>query len=1248
MKNTNKIFLTGVRSLSSKRFLTIVVMLMYPLFVFAAQGGVEPVRAQQINSVTVYNQPNPVSGTSIRNHPSDFSELTPEVSPAWSISRTAQSQQKKNTQIRTSRVGVSNFSEQVPEVSKAWTITRTDTQLGQKQIISNSSSKNIPDPVEHPIVSTRFIEVPEDWDVLSRSKPLRAPGGNDNVTADSVEQPVKKESTVINQADATGQAKSQADSNTQQAVADQSKIFIEVYEDWEVSKLSISKPDITANKSGSSVAKLPNFPAVPAIPAIPVTPVTRPAQLSMSLDSALPTALTLNVAPLNPEQLGDRKKLPHKIQLNGRMIPDLFAYETQTGFLLFQLKAIASLMGDSLSLDKKGNKVKYLRSRDGARFELNTLTGEVVANGRSVGFLKEISLIDLELDLFPVNAVQVFSGLLLNRNDEDQLIEMKLDKRLQYVTGFELYVNGQKLPYVNPEPQSLGHVLLLPLRAIVDELGSRLTVSDDSNIISVVRVQDNAQITLNLNTGLVQLNGNPVGTAPNIAYANRQQLLLPRESVASLTGTYVTVLPGSRRIDVDLDGELARIIHPGQSIRSRAASSPASVESVKAFYDSENRGSVVVNGYYSEYNLRMEYETPSTRGDDGFTPNWLQFSAESIDGWGVGGGDHYAIKREFDGVNVTRFSGVSYYNPVKDGLLVAVAGKPQSAVRALDNDHDVPVFDGQAAGLRYYTNEGDFELGLAARKNDKADFKALVASIYKSLEHPDFRFGSLSQRADLALGVFEFKNENSLGGRFSWDGRLDPTEKLSLFARSAYSTSEVTAGIEDEEQDFNINDIADSLSYGLGGSYRPHQYLSYGFNHSHTRRAVFEGDLGQDLSRWNETSSVSMAVKPFKYNLSPWTYFSWDVSNANNKEKIRRLSGQAVWRINEYNLLLKHVDQHAEENGKSWLSSLELSHDPWIKYFRSESNLKLTPRLSAWKGSESSSATLGALLAFDSGKLLGSRTHLGMSYGKNLGIQQLNNNEESVSQSGSDYFNAGLSYRFNRLLKFSSNYYSDLDGHDDAYASLTAYYEFNPPRHIKISRENAGMLTGQVFLDKNFDGIQQEEEQGIGGARVMIKGTRVGLNSDPNGRFTIQNLPVGVYRIVPDLSRMPLGYIEQSESTRPVKIGDAQITEIKIPVVRGHQLSGVVYVDENKSGKLDKGDRRLENIGLEISEELETASTAFGQFTFDFLPPGKYQISVQEDTLPAGFEVDPDVDLEITLSEDLRNKLFVRLREQAN
>ncbi|MEA5552122.1 hypothetical protein VB713_14335 [Anabaena cylindrica UHCC 0172] len=69
---------------------------------------------------------------------------------------------------------------------------------------------------------------------------------------------------------------------------------------------------------------------------------------------------------------------------------------------------------------------------------------------------------------------------------------------------------------------------------------------------------------------------------------------------------------------------------------------------------------------------------------------------------------------------------------------------------------------------------------------------------------------------------------------------------------------------------------------------------------------------------------------------------------------------------------------------------------------------------------------------------------------------------------------------------------------------------------------DCGTLIGRVFLDKNFDGEQQNDEPGIPNAVIFLQdGNRI--TTDPNGLFSVANVLPGSHTGVLDLSSIP-GY----------------------------------------------------------------------------------------------------------------------------
>ncbi len=69
---------------------------------------------------------------------------------------------------------------------------------------------------------------------------------------------------------------------------------------------------------------------------------------------------------------------------------------------------------------------------------------------------------------------------------------------------------------------------------------------------------------------------------------------------------------------------------------------------------------------------------------------------------------------------------------------------------------------------------------------------------------------------------------------------------------------------------------------------------------------------------------------------------------------------------------------------------------------------------------------------------------------------------------------------------------------------------------------DAGTIIGRVFVDKNFDGEQQNDEPGVPNAVIYLQnGNRI--TTDPNGLFSISNVLPGYYTGVLDLTSLP-GY----------------------------------------------------------------------------------------------------------------------------
>ena len=156
---------------------------------------------------------------------------------------------------------------------------------------------------------------------------------------------------------------------------------------------------------------------------------------------------------------------------------------------------------------------------------------------------------------------------------------------------------------------------------------------------------------------------------------------------------------------------------------------------------------------------------------------------------------------------------------------------------------------------------------------------------------------------------------------------------------------------------------------------------------------------------------------------------------------------------------------------------------------------------------------------------------------------------------------------------------------------------------------------------------------------VKVKGTRLVLRSGADGFFTIQNVRAGIHEVQIDAKSLPIGYDLSAEITTRVTISEGQITDIPLAIVQRGQIRGFAYEDENGNGEYDRGETRVERAKLRLtSDETDVDiikyTTSFGQYAFDDLPRGKYNVEIieseKEDIAPGQIftvELDPKLDL---------------------
>lgn len=192
-----------------------------------------------------------------------------------------------------------------------------------------------------------------------------------------------------------------------------------------------------------------------------------------------------------------------------------------------------------------------------------------------------------------------------------------------------------------------------------------------------------------------------------------------------------------------------------------------------------------------------------------------------------------------------------------------------------------------------------------------------------------------------------------------------------------------------------------------------------------------------------------------------------------------------------------------------------------------------------------------------------------------------------------------------------------------------------------------GSITGCVFSDHNNDGYKGSSDEGLCNVQVTCYGTTndgkcvlVDCTTDQYGNYKFGNLPAGCYKII---EHDPDNCYDGSQNLGSCggSINDDICSNIVISGSKcgsgynfcelvGSSLSGTVFVDKDKDGKIDYNEVGLANVKIVLtgvnylnqSVTMTTYTDAKGNYTFDNLQAGKYTIT---EVQPTGYTTTKDV-----------------------
>lgn len=867
----------------------------------------------------------------------------------------------------------------------------------------------------------------------------------------------------------------------------------------------------------------------------------------------------------------------------------------------------------------------YWRFQDGAVIGLDFSDGKVRANGVVLGKLPDFPESETADTWLTPNAIAVLTGTQV-AFDEAEGWTFELDERLKPKFDLDLWVNGAPVnTAIGLEPRTVGPVLLVPLEPVVEALGHSLTRDRAAGTVTITRVHDSAVLSLELATGLVTVNGTPSGVSPNMSYAEPEDLVLPFSAVETLTGSHIELAPGSERVDVTLDDRLSSLSLPGERVDDTAKDTPFTPE--KLDFQLSDRGPVTLD-FYSRargYNTKTTYETVGGLDSaNSLTPRWMAVDIQALSGWRGTVGDYNGSFREFTGTNTARIRGASVRRKHNEDTIMAIAaGVPLNGATPVGDGGSRPKFGGFAAGARFIKTDGLSEYGVAASLSESGETGRIVAGGRRDFDLvPEGDSGFEGAYVSGDVGIFRAGDGPKFDARGRAETRYRINKNTSVQGVATYDGAQFASAPLEDLPAFENPLQEPGARTSVSGAVDWHASKDWGVLH-HVAGGVRTGvtHIGGDRSSTTVSTNASMSTRigaagpDIAVDTGISRFEGQGESSTSHSVAIRGFQS-FDWGNVTGGYTRTTTDGATDER---FVATTVLP--TYRKDFGDGAGLSAGPTASYVWTKASSKGRLGASVTGDSGQKFGEKLNV---RGQVAALTSVNPDAQAANM----FANIQANYRITDNIQLTANYSDDFGGRRDVALALRGSVLFNEPRKHTRPKEGTGVLKGRVFFDRNRDGIRQEDEPGIPGIRVSVLNTRLALNVDRQGGYTIQNIKSGLYTLTIDRRSLPLGMLVAEGDDPRATIGDGRVTTLDIPVIASGQLRGAVFVDTNANGELDTGEQRLEGQWIKLlasddSEPQSIQSAAFGQYGFENLAPISYTLRVNVN----GTKVDVPVEL---------------------
>jgi len=241
---------------------------------------------------------------------------------------------------------------------------------------------------------------------------------------------------------------------------------------------------------------------------------------------------------------------------------------------------------------------------------------------------------------------------------------------------------------------------------------------------------------------------------------------------------------------------------------------------------------------------------------------------------------------------------------------------------------------------------------------------------------------------------------------------------------------------------------------------------------------------------------------------------------------------------------------------------------------------------------------------------------------------------EGQKQTSPLSFNSGIQWDINKDIGFgldfnSAPYDLSIKQNRNTKGWSILFRFFN--RFQINSPSKWGRIKGRIFRDLNANGIYDYGEPVFSGVTVRVADEFV-AQSDKNGFYILEEVVPGDKTVNIEMKELPIDVVSGIGEAINVNVESRKTTVLDFPILEASTIKGKVFVDENNNGTYDFGEEGLEGVDIYLSPKTRTAqSDENGGFSFDILPPGNYEVSIDYTQLPIEYKLASSEKIQIKL-----------------